>query len=458
MEHIRAEIGRRRPGERLPSTRVLVETHGVSPVTVSRSLAILTAEGLVVTRPGAGSYVAEPQAERVPVDHSWQTLSLGSRPLEVEGMSSVLDPSDDEGDISLALGYLHSSLMPARALGAALARAARLPDAWDRPPPMGLHGLRAWFARAAGPGVDPADVLITPGGQGGISTVLRAVLASGEPLLIESPSYPGAVAVARMAGIRVIPVPSDQDGIIPDLLAESFARSGARAVYCQPTYQNPTGSVLTPQRRRAVLEVAAAAGAFVIEDDFARWLGHGQPTPRSLLVDDPEGRVISITSLTKPASPSLRIGAVIARGPVAARLKAMRVVDDMFVARPIQEATVDLVSRPSWERHERFLAAALASRSVALTQAIAERLPAVQLTARPRGGMHLWVRLPAGADDVAVAKAAARHGVMVSPGRPFFPAEPPHPYLRLTFSAAPTEAHLAVAVDRLAKAAPQLVG
>jgi DNA-binding transcriptional MocR family regulator len=455
--HLRHEIARRRPGDQLPSTRQLVETHRVSPVTVSRTLATLTAEGLVVTRPGAGSYVAQPRASRAPIDHSWQTLALGPRPLEDLAMTPVSSPGDEDA-ISLALGYLHPSLMPTRALSAALARAARLPDAWEVPPPGGLHGLRTWFAKTAGAGIDPADVVIAPGGQGAISTILRAVVPSGEPLLVESPTYPGALAVARGAGIRVVPVPIDNDGIVPEALADAFARTGARALYCQPTYQNPTGRVLAPQRRAAVLEIAAAAGAFVIEDDFARWLVHDTPPPGSLLADDSDGRVIYITSLTKPVSPSLRIGAVIGRGPVAVRIKAMRLVDDMFVGRPVQEAALDLVSGPGWDRHRRFLAGALSSRSRALTHAVAQHLPAVDAGIRPHGGMHLWVRLPAGVDDVAVAEAARRHAVTITPGRGYFPAEAPDPYLRLTFSAAATEADLAVGVQRLAEAAPALVG
>ena len=113
--------------------------------------------------------------------------------------------------------------------------------------------------------------------------------------------------------------------------------------------------MLAGPRREAVLAAAAAAGAFVIEDDCGRWLAHGQRPPPTLLADDGDGRVVFLTSLTKAASPSLRIGALIARGPVAARLAALRVVDDMFVPRPVQEAALDLVSGAAWDRHLRDL-------------------------------------------------------------------------------------------------------
>jgi DNA-binding transcriptional MocR family regulator len=425
---------------------------------VSRALAELGAEGLVITRPGAGTFVAQPPPSRDPVDHSWQTVALDERAIDTNGLSPLFDPPHDDGLISLATGYLHSSLLPVRALSAALARAARVPDAWDRPPVAGLRALRAWFAHSAGPGIDARDVLVTPGGQGAITTVFRAVIPAGAPLLVESPTYPGALAVARAAGIRPVPVPIDADGVIPELLAETFARTGAKAVYCQPTYQNPTGASMPADRRTAVLEAATAAGAFVIEDDFARWLSHGGHPPAPLLAEDSEGRVIYITSLTKVASGSLRIGAAIARGPVAQRISSLRVVDDMFVPRPMQEATLELISRPVWELHLRELAAALSRRSQRLAAALADHVPAISLLAQPPGGLHLWVRLPPHFDDVELSLAARRAGVVVAAGRSFYPAEAPAPHLRLTFSSAASEGDLDTGVRRLASAAPELTG
>jgi DNA-binding transcriptional MocR family regulator len=453
---LRDEAARLGPGQQLPSTRWIVQARHVSPLTVSRALAELAREGVVVTRPGTGTFTAPADSRRSvdPAVYSWQTVVLPERAIDAAGMSTLADPPHADGVISLATGYLHPSLMPLTALRAALTRAARSPDAWDRPPSAGLHGLRAWFAQAAGPGTDARDVLITSGGQGALSAACRALVAPGAPLLVESPTYPGALAAARSAGIRPVPVPVDRDGIIPGHLAEAFARTGAQALLCQPAYHNPTGAVLAAARRQAVLGLAAAAGAFVIEDDCARWLSHGQRPPAPLLDDDTEGHVVYLTSLTKAASPSLRIGALIARGPAASRLRALRAVDDLFVSRPLQEVALELVTSPAWERHRKTLSQALGRRSAALLDAVSRHLPAASAT-RPAGGMHLWVTLPRGTDDLATADAASRNQVIVMPGRPFFPAEAPGPYLRLTFSAA-DEAELDAGVRRLAAAAPEL--
>jgi DNA-binding transcriptional MocR family regulator len=421
---------------------------------VSRALATLAREGLIVSRPGTGTFVADRPAARpagLGGDFSWQSVALGERGFDTAGLSPLADPPGDDGVISLASGYPHPALMPVRALATALSHAAHLPGAWDRPPAEGVAGLRGWFAAQAGAPAEPRDVIITPGGQAALSAAFRALGRPGDALLAESPTYPGALAAARLAGLRVLPVPVDDHGVVPALLADAFARSGARAFYCQPSFHNPAGTVLAESRRAEVLSIAGAAGAFVVEDDAGRWLSHGAPPPPPLLSGDEDGRVIYLTSLTKAASPSLRIGALIARGPVAARLRATRAIDDLFVSRPPQEAALDLVTRPLWRRHLRDLGEQLRRRAGTLSGALRADLPDLEF-ATPSGGMHLWARLPPGADDVELAASARRTGVVVMPGRPFFPAEPPAAFLRLTFSAAASEADLREAVSRLAAA------
>ncbi len=303
-------------GEQLPSTRELVARHGVSPVTVSRTLALLRAEGVLVTRPGSGTYVAGHVAQaahpREAGDLSWQTAALGDRTVDGASVEFLLARPTPE-HISLAGGYPHPSLLPTRALAAALARAARRPNAAEQPPLAGLSALRGWFAQAAGAGVNPKDVVITGGAQDALSTAFRAIAPAGGSVLVESPTYIGALAVARGARLRAVPVPVDRHGVRADLLADAFERTGARVFYCQPVFQNPTGAVLSPERRREVLAVAQAARAFVIEDDFARWLPHDAIAPRPLIGDDDDGHVVHIASLTKVTSPNLRVGAL--RGP-----------------------------------------------------------------------------------------------------------------------------------------------
>ncbi|XVU23457.1 PLP-dependent aminotransferase family protein [Actinoplanes sp. CA-054009] len=435
-------------GARLPSVRELTARHQASPVTVAEAIRRLVAEGLVETRSGRGTFVAPRPAMETPPDLSWQTVALGPRMSGETEMQALL-ALPPAGAIPLTGGYLDADLQPTAALGAALARAARQPASWQRGPVEGREDLRDWFARQAGGGLRAADMVICPGGQSALSTAFRALASPGDTVLVESPTYLGALAAARACGLRVVPVPADPSGVRPEHLAAAFARTGARLFYCQPLYANPTGATLSPDRRAAVAAAVRDAGAFLIEDDYARDLTIDGEPPRPLVADDPDGHVVYVRSLTKSAAPGLRVAAIGARGPAGARLRAARLLDDFFVAGPLQQATLELVTAPSWPRHLRALRTALSARRSALLTALARHLPSMVPPTIPRGGLHLWVALPDGADDIATTTAAAASGVTVFPGRPWYAAEPPGPYLRLTYAAAPAD-QMDEAVRRLA--------
>ncbi|MBB4754982.1 PLP-dependent aminotransferase family protein [Actinoplanes lobatus] len=447
VQDLRVLAGTATAGTRLPSVRELTLRHQASPVTVAEAIRQLVAEGLVETRPGRGTFVAARPGPAAAPDLSWQTVALGPRRFGEEEMQALLalPPS---GAIPLSGGYLDADLQPAAALGAALARAARQPAAWQRGPVEGREDLRAWFAREAGGGLRADDMVICPGGQAALSSTLRALTGPGDTLLVESPTYLGALAAAHATGLRVVPVPADHDGVRPDQLAAAFARTGARLFYCQPLFANPTGATLSPARRPEVLAAVQDAGAFLIEDDYARDLAIDGDPPAPLASADPHGHVIHLRSLTKSAAPGLRVAALGARGPAGARLRAARLLDDFFVSGPLQQATVEFVTSPAWGRHRRGLRAELGNRRAALLDALRRHLPGLVPAVVPRGGLHLWVRLPDGADDVAVAAAAAAAGVIVFPGRAWHATEPPGPFLRLTYAATGAET-MDEAVQRL---------
>jgi DNA-binding transcriptional MocR family regulator len=426
------------PGDRLPSVRDLMAREHASPVTVQRAIARLAGEGLVEPRPGRGTFVAAPPTpppaagERAP-DLSWQSVALGARAVDDSALQELL-ALPPAGAIPLSGGYLDPELQPLAAVAAALARAARRPGTWERGPVEGREDLRAWFAREAGGRLRAHDMVICPGGQAAMATAFRALTAPGETILVESPTYVGAIAAARAAGLRVVPVASDADGVRPDLLGDALRRTGARVFYSQPTF--------AADRRDAVLDRIAAAGAFLVEDDWARDLAIGDAPP-PLAAADRDGHVVYLRSLTKSAAPGLRVAAVGARGAAGARLRAVRLVDDLFVSGPLQEAALELVGTPAWRAHLRRLRTVLRERRDALLAALPIRPPTI-----PQGGCGVWLPLPPGTDDRELARTAAAAGVIVTPGRPFFAAEAPGPFLRLSYHAEPP-ARLAEGVRRL---------
>lgn len=427
-------------GAKLPSTRSLVARYEASPVTVQKAMRALTVQGLIDSRPGVGTFVRMTRTAR-PLDYGWQTAAL--RPLHTRfSTSSSTMRTGTHGAIAMHAGYPDRELLPERLVRAALTRAARGDAALFRSPASGLPELQSWFATelaAATPiGItppSPSDVIILPGSQSGLSSIFRALVTAGQPLLMESPTYGGAILAAAQAGVQVIPVPSGPNGPEPDVLARAFEESGARAFYAQPNYANPTGAQWSPDTASQVLNVVRAAGAFLIEDDWAHDFGI-TTTPTPLATQDDAGHVVYIRSLTKSVSPSIRIAAVIARGPARERILADRSASSMYVSGILQAAALDVVTQPGWQTHLRGLRQQLRARRDLLIDSLQEHAPRAHLTNIPAGGLNLWLRLPDGTAIDRLIRQCEDAGVFIAAGSEWFPAEPAGPFVRLNFSGA----------------------
>ena len=426
------------PGARFPSNRALVKEHGVSPVTVQKAMRQLVALGLAETLPGVGTFVRAGRAPKV-IDYGWQTDALGTSPLRLTDLPST-QRSFASGSIVLHSGYPARDLLPERLVRAALSRAARSDAAVHRASAEGHDELRAWFAQElasfAPAGVSPAtarDVIVTAGSQAGLSSIFRAVVGQGGPLLIESPSYWGAILAADQAGVVLVPVRSGPEGPDPADLARAFQTSGARAFYAQPTFANPTGAHWSPSTARAVLEVTRDNGAFLIEDDWAHDFAIDS-APHPIASFDEEGRVIYLRSLTKSVSPALRVAAVIARGPARDRILADRSAEAMYVSGLLQTAALDVVTQPAWRSHVRQMRAQLGQRRDLLLESLAAHAPRVHIAQVPRGGLHLWGMLPEGTDVSRLVRDCETRGLAIAPGTEWFPAEPSGPFVRLNYS------------------------
>lgn len=431
---LRTKLDNLEPGARLPSVRVLTERYAASPVTVQRAIAQLAREGRLVTRPGDGTFASEAQPRDRPVDVSFQSLALGGSVAPIDVANSPF-ASANNALIPLGTGYMDLGSQPLALLRQAAIRAARRDHVWNRLPSEGLEALRAWFARDIGGEISARQLLIVPGGQAALSVVIRSLVPAGGALLFESPAYFGALAIARAAGIQAIPVPSDDEGVVPAALEAALLRSGARAVYVQPSYANPTGAVMSQARRDALIEIAQRMSVFLIEDDYARDLTIDGVAPPPLVRACPS-HVVYIRSLTKTAAPGLRVAVIAALGPVFERLRTARAVDDWFVSGMLQETALELVGTPGWMRHIAELRAKLRVRRDAACEALQAELPALMPRLVPRGGFNMWLPLPRGLDDVTIAREAELAGVHINAGRVWFPAEPLGPYLRLSYAAA----------------------
>lgn len=435
---LREWIAAAAPGARLPSTRSLVSEYQASPVTVQKVLRTLAAQGLIESRPGVGTFVRAVRTAR-PADYGWQTTALGSPRAPLRPVSTAMRSAPNDV-IAFHSGYPDRELLPERLVRAALTRAARGEAALSRQPAAGLPDLQSWFAhelRASTPaGVappTPRDVIVLPGSQSGLSSVFRALVGSGQPLLVESPTYWGAIRAAAQSGVRVVPVPSGPEGPDPEDLARAFDETGARMFYAQPNYANPTGAQWPARLREEVLDVVREYGAFLVEDDWAHDFGITTDSVPVASLDD-SGHVVYLRSLTKSVSPAIRIAAVIARGPARDRILADRGAESMYVSGVLQAAALDVVTQPGWQTHLRGLRLQLQSRRDLLVSSLREHAPLAHVEHVPRGGLNLWARLPDGTDVDQLVGDCEAAGVIIAAGTEWFPAEPAGPFIRLNFA------------------------
>lgn len=426
------------PGAKLPSTRQLVRDYSASPVTVQKALRQLTAQGLVESRPGVGSFVRSLRPVRAH-DYSWQTGAMGSGRSRSPHMASALrEPRP--GTYDLSSGFPDPQLLPEHLLRAAFNRASRNRAFLNSPSPAGSPALRAWFAAELAESMSAElsaptaeDVVIFPGSQGGLSAAFRSLVGPGEPLIMESPTYWGAILAAAQANVEIVPIPSSAQGPDPQDLERAFAQTGARAFYAQPNYANPTGAQWSPELGRSVLETVREHKAFLLEDDWSHDFAIDS-APQPLAAQDDAGHVVYLRSLTKSVSSSVRVAGVVARGPVRDRLLHATQSESIYVSAMLQATALEVVTQPAWKTHLRKVNEQLASRRDLLLSSLAEYAPQLHIETRPRGGINLWARLPEGTELTEFIREAEIAGVSVVPGDELFPAEPVAPYIRMTYA------------------------
>ncbi|WP_369045361.1 PLP-dependent aminotransferase family protein [Sinomonas sp. P10A9] len=435
---LRTWISKAPAGARVPSNRALSAQYGASPVTVQKAMSRLASAGLIESRPGVGTFVRAARTVR-PADYSWQTAALGAPPSRIPTLSSTQRAVAPDA-IALHSGYPARELLPERLVRSALARAARTDAAMTRSPAAGMPQLQEWFAgelAEAGPvGIAPPtarDVLILSGSQSGLSSIFRAIVGPGQPLLIESPTYWGAILAAAQAGVTLVPIPSGPEGPAVDDVVRAFDETGARAFYAQPTYANPNGAQWRPELGRAVLDAVRERGAFLIEDDWAHDLSIDSD-PHPIAARDDDGHVVYLRSLTKSVSPALRVAAAVARGPARERILADRAAESMYVSGLLQAAALDVVTQPAWHTHLRRLRDQLRGRRDLLLGSLQREAPEAYVERTPLGGLNLWARLPDGTDADLLARVCETRGLIVAPGAEWFPGEPSGPHIRLNYS------------------------
>ncbi|MET9886213.1 PLP-dependent aminotransferase family protein [Streptomyces sp. NPDC006430] len=310
-------------------------------------------------------------------------------------------------------------------------------------------------ARATARGLETAadDVLITTGSQQALALITATLVEPGDVVLVENPTYLAALQCFAMAGARVIPVPCDEQGILPDALAEVVTKERPKLLYSVPTFQNPTGRTLPGGRRAAVAEIAARLGLWLVEDDpYGDLRFEGAEIPWLAAHPGARDRTALLGSFSKIMAPGLRLGWL--RAPVALRRAAVvaKQAADLHTSTVDQLAAAHYLREADLDAHIGTVRTAYRARRDALLAGLGAALPAGSTWNRPEGGMFVWARLPEGHDATTLLKVAIAHDVAFVPGAPFHTGTPDPRTLRLSFTThTPTE--IEEGLNRLQQAA-----
>lgn len=437
----RIREGGLRVGQRLPAERQLAAELGVSRITVTNAYQELGARGLVRAHVGRGTIVVSAPAGDAETVLPW---AHRASPWVDRAVQLYFGGDSQRAEsIDFASGYPDPALYPIDSLAKALDAVAEnaSADCYGATPapgdPMVREALAAWLGRR-GIRTHPDQILVTVGAQQGLNLLARALVVPGDVVVTETPTFFGALLAFRWAGAEVVGVPGDRDGIQVDLLEEAIARHHPKFIYLIPTFQNPTGVVLGPDRRRQVIELAARFRVPVIESDLYGEIFFEAAPPLAMKALDDSGLVIYQGSFSKIAVPGLRVGWLVVPAGAMTILTAAKVAADCYNPILPQRMVAELVRTGSVDRHLKIMRKGCASRRDSLVSALREHCPTLRFRV-PQGGYFLWAQLPPPLTTAAFLPGAAEAGVTVRTGAQFRPDEGRDTHLRLCFAGLPPQ-------------------
>lgn len=455
------------PGFRLPPERKLAATLGVNRSTVVKAYEELAADGFIQSYVGRGTVVANTSGMS-------DAISMGAPPLRWTHLfnrqasrtddpliSNLLNQLTQDNTINLAAGAPAPELYPVEDIAgiAAEVLAASPHEMLEYSSPQGLLSLRSCLAghmRERGLRTTADEILITSGSQQGLELAARVMLEPGDSVLVEEPSYPGAIQVFRAAGARLLGIPRDKAGIRIDVLEQAMIRYRPKLFYTIPTYQNPSGLNMDESQRRALLDVAYRCHVPVVEDDAYSEIFFGKRTLPPLAALDNYGLVLYLSTFSKILFPGLRVAWATGPGEVIRQMTLARQLDDIHTSTLNQEMLAVYCQRKLLPGHLAMIRQEYQKRRDAMLQALEEFSPPGMLWTEPDGGFYVWCQLPPGVSSERLLAICRDARVVFVPGAAFYADASGNDHIRLSFSRG-NETGLRSGIEKICRAVRQLL-
>lgn len=306
-------------------------------------------------------------------------------------------------------------------------------------PTDGYAPLREWIADSLsidGATILADQVIMLSGSQQGLDLLGKVLIDERSRVLVETPSYLGALQAFSVYQPEFVSVPTDDAGLLPD--AVRSAGQGARLLYALPNFQNPTGRTMSVDRRVSLVDTCAQLGLPLVEDDPYGALSYsGDPLPKMLTMN-PDG-VVYMGSFSKVLTPGIRLGYVVAPLPLARKLEQAKQATDLHTAQLTQMVVHEVIKDGFLTEHIPTIRKLYADQCQAMLDALTESFPSSVTWTRPEGGMFIWITLPGHIDSTQLLEEAVAQKVAFVPGAPFYANSPEQNTLRLSFVTVPPE-------------------
>lgn len=458
------------PDTRLPASRQLARDLGVNRITVETAYSELEADGLIYSRVGSGTYVLHPQSlptrPQNNLEAAWplwqqnaQAGNVVSRNVEID---ELLKADQHPQQISFYGGSSAPHMFPADDFRKVIQTVMRRDgmSALDYGESNGYAPLRATIAHvlaSQGLQAQPDNILITAGSQQALSLTSQILLKPGDTILVESPTYGGALDLFRALDFDVVGIPMDNQGMQVGGLEKLLQQHHPKLIYTIPNFHNPTGTCLISSRRRELLVLADRYNAPILEDDFVGDLRYDGRTQPSLKALDPGGRVIYASTFSKMLMPGLRVGFLLIEGPIYENLVNFKRVNDLATSTLIQRALEAYVTVGRYQAHLRRSCQIFRKRRDAMVKAIKRFLPVDVQFEIPQGGLFIWLKLPDNFSSDDLLPVALKEGVDFVPGSRFFSdSSQGRNWMRLNFVVQPPD-EIEEGIKRLGQAIEKLV-
>ena len=367
------------------------------------------------------------------------TLARRAHKMNPSVIREILKVTEKPGIISFAGGLPSPKTFPVDAFAAACEAVLRTDGraALQYASSEGLPALREWIAAQLPWDVSPDQVLITTGSQQGLDLVAKVLIDEDSKVLVETPTYLGALQAFSPMEPTAVSVASDDEGVlVDDLVAKA---KDARFIYLLPNFQNPTGRTMSEARRAAVSAAAAHAGLPIVEDNPYGELWFDEEPPLPLTARNPEG-CIYLGSFSKVLAPGLRLGFLVAPKAIYPKLLQAKQAVDLHTPSFTQRMVAEVLKGGFLSRHVPTIRALYKQQRDAMLAALEREMAGLDVQwNRPVGGMFLWVRLPEGMDAVQLLPQAVERGVAFVPGAAFYAEQGDPRTLRLSFVTASVE-------------------